>query len=127
MKIGVLTIGAELLNGSRIDTNASWIANAVIHKGGSVVFKMSVPDSESKIIKALNFLLTQSIDMLIVTGGLGPTHDDITAETLYSYFNDEPIFDDDYWDLLVKRFEKRGFEVSKLNRSQALKLSLIHI
>ena len=121
MKIGVLTIGAELLNGSRIDTNASWIANAVIHKGGSVVFKMSVPDSESKIIKALNFLLSQSIDMLIVTGGLGPTHDDITAETLYSYFNDEPIFDDDYWDLLVKRFEKRGFEVSKLNRSQALK------
>ncbi|MEL1228610.1 MAG: competence/damage-inducible protein A [Candidatus Neomarinimicrobiota bacterium] len=121
MKIGVLTIGAELLNGSRIDTNASWIANAVIHKGASVAFKMSVPDSESKIIKALNFLLSQSIDMLIVTGGLGPTHDDITAETLYSYFNDETIFDDDYWDLLVKRFKKRGFEVSKLNRSQALK------
>ena len=48
MKIGVLTIGAELLNGLRIDTNASWIANAVIHNGGSVVFKMSVPDSESK-------------------------------------------------------------------------------
>ena len=52
MKIGVLTIGAELLNGSRIDTNASWISNAEFISGGSVVFKMSVPDSESKIIKA---------------------------------------------------------------------------
>ena len=66
MKIGVLTIGAELLNGARIDTNSNWISKTVIDHGGMVEFNISTKDNQSSIIKALDFLLDQSIDMIIM-------------------------------------------------------------
>ena len=123
MKIGVLTIGAELLNGARIDTNSNWISKTVIDHGGMVEFNISTKDNQSSIIKALDFLLDQSIDMIIMTGGLGPTHDDITAKTLFEYFDDIPILDEKYWNFLVSRFKKKGFKVSALNKTLALKPS----
>ena len=57
--------------------------------------------------------------MILITGGLGPTHDDITANSLYEYFNDDPIFDSSYWDKLNKIFTSKGLDVSNLNKSQA--------
>jgi Predicted nucleotide-utilizing enzyme related to molybdopterin-biosynthesis enzyme MoeA len=59
--------------------------------------------------------------MILFTGGLGPTHDDITATTIYNYFDDTPLFDDEYWKILTSEFKKRGFNISELNKSQALR------
>ena len=120
MKIGIITIGSELLNGSRVDTNAHWIAKNVILFGGEVISKKSILDNEADIASALNYFLKIPIEMILITGGLGPTHDDITANSLYEYFNDDPIFDSSYWDKLNKIFISKGLDVSNLNKSQAL-------
>ncbi|HCI16691.1 MAG TPA: damage-inducible protein CinA, partial [Candidatus Marinimicrobia bacterium] len=77
MKIGLITIGAELLNGARTDTNASWIGQNVIASGGSVEWHMTVNDDKKSIVNALDSVPI-SIDAVLCTGGLGPTHDDIT-------------------------------------------------
>ena len=88
MKIGIITIGSELLNGSRVDTNAHWIAKNAILFGGEIISKSSILDNKDDIFMALDNFLNRDIDMIIITGGLGPTHDDITATSLYKYFND---------------------------------------
>ena len=86
MKIGIITIGSELLNGLRMDTNAHWIAKNAILFGGEVISKTSILDKEEDIFIALDNFLKRNIEMIILTGGLGPTHDDITAKSLYKYF-----------------------------------------
>ena len=120
MKIGIITIGSELLNGLRIDTNAHWIARNVILFGGEVVSKTSILDQEEDIFIALDNFLKRNIEMIIITGGLGPTHDDITAKSLYKYFEDTPSLDISYWEKLKDRFIKKGYDESNLNKSQAL-------
>jgi nicotinamide-nucleotide amidase len=124
MKIAIITIGSELLNGSRLDTNSKWIAQKVLPWNGEIVSKISIPDTDQDIINTLNYYISQSLDMIICTGGLGPTHDDITAKTLYDYFKDTPIFDDDYWYILKGEFKKRGYDISNLNKSQAYRPSI---
>ena len=124
MKIAIVTIGSELLNGTRLDTNSKWIAQKVLPYDVEIVSKISIPDTSQDIINTLDYYISQSIDLIICTGGLGPTHDDVTAKTLYGYFEDTPIFDDDYWDILRGKFEKRGYDISNLNKSQALKPSV---
>ena len=120
MKIGIITIGSELLNGSRLDTNAHWIAKNAILFGGEIISKSSILDNKDDIFMALDNFLNRDIDMIIITGGLGPTHDDITATSLYKYFNDKPVIDTLYFEDLKDRFAKKGFDVSNLNKSQAL-------
>ena len=84
MKIGIITIGNELLNGMRIDTNSSWIGESVQPAGGNVVWKASVVDNKNQIVHILNSI-SDDIDIIIMTGGLGPTHDDITLKVLSDY------------------------------------------
>ena len=120
MKIGIITIGSELLNGLRMDTNAHWIAKNAIFFGGEVISKTSILDKEEDIFIALDNFLKRNIEMIIITGGLGPTHDDITAKSLYKYFEDTPSLDISYWEKLKDRFIKKGYDVSNLNKSQAL-------
>jgi len=121
MKIGIITIGSELLNGTRLDTNSKWIAESVAPFDCEIVSKISLHDNEQDIVDALDYYFSLSLDMILCTGGLGPTHDDITATTIYNYFDDTPVFDDKYWKILKNEFKKRGFNISELNKSQALK------
>ena len=121
MKIGIITIGSELLNGTRLETNSKWIAESVALFDCKIVSKISLHDNEQDIVDALDYYLSLSLDMILCTGGLGPTHDDITATTIYNYFDDTPVFDDKYWKILTNEFKKRGFNISELNKSQALK------
>ena len=120
MKIGIITIGSELLNGSRLDTNGHWIAKNAILFGGEIISKSSILDNKDDIFMALDNFLNRDIDMIIITGGLGPTHDDITATSLYKYFNYKPVIDTLCFKDLKDRFAKKGFDVSNLNKSQAL-------
>ena len=120
MKIGLVTIGAELLNGARTNTNAAWIGQNVISVGGAIDWHMTVNDEKNTIESALNEVPT-SIDVVLCTGGLGPTHDDITSSVLYDYFGAKPEFDEQYWQLLTKKFAARDQVIPDINRNQAMK------
>ena len=120
MKIGLVTIGAELLNGARTNTNAAWIGQNVISVGGAIDWHMTVNDEKNTIESALDEVPT-SIDVVLCTGGLGPTHDDITSSVLYDYFGAKPEFDEQYWQLLTKKFAARDLVIPDINRNQAMK------
>jgi len=120
MKIGLVTIGAELLNGARTNTNAAWIGQNVISVGGGIDWHMTVNDEKNTIESALDKVPT-SIDVVLCTGGLGPTHDDITSSVLYDYFGAKPEFDEQYWQLLTKKFAARDQDIPDINRNQAMK------
>jgi len=126
MKIGLITIGAELLNGTRIDTNAGWIGREVISSGGKVLWHTTISDTENDIVEALNNVPT-SIDIIICTGGLGPTHDDITSSVLFDYFKVKAEFDLDYWELLTNKFLKRDLKIPDINKNQAMQPSIGNI
>ncbi len=120
MNIALITIGAELLNGTRIDTNAAWIGWHVIPSGGEIKWHRTVPDEKKEILSALNDI-PKNISVVLMTGGLGPTHDDITSSVLYEYFKANPLFDEPYWKKLSERFKKRGREIPESNRNQAMR------
>ena len=120
MKIGLVTIGAELLNGARTNTNAAWIGQNVINVGGTIDWHMTVNDEKNTIESALDEVPI-SIDVVLCTGGLGPTHDDITSSVLYDYFGAKPEFDEQYWQLLTKKFAARDQVIPDINRNQAMK------
>ena len=120
MKIGLITIGAELLNGTRTDTNAAWIGLSLTSIGGKVDWHITVNDDKDSILNALNNV-PNNINIVLCTGGLGPTHDDITATILYEYFGAKPEFDEEYWRILTEKFSKRGSIIPDSNRNQALR------
>ena len=120
MKVGLITIGAELLNGTRTDTNASWIGQSIVTVGANINWHMTVNDSDESILNSLN-QIPSDVKIVLCTGGLGPTHDDITASVLYKYFNDKPLFDEKYWSLLIDKFKDRGIQIPEANKNQAIK------
>lgn len=118
MKAAILTIGEELISGFTVDTNAAWIAQALLPRGIRVVETVSVGDDREAILGALE-RLDNRMELVIATGGLGPTHDDITKNAFCRYFDSALEFDPVYWESLVKRFASRGVDISENNRSQA--------
>ena len=120
MKISILSIGNELLSGKTMNTNANWLGNSLTKIGCRVDKQVVVPDKEKPIINALNFLINDKECCIIVTGGLGPTDDDITREVLFKFVKTESKFDSDYWNKLSKKFKNFGIDIPESNRSQAL-------
>lgn len=94
MQAEIITIGDEILIGQIIDTNSAFISKALNDVGISVYQITSIQDDKHHILKALKEA-EQNVDLVIITGGLGPTKDDITKHTLASYFNDELIVHDE--------------------------------
>ena len=86
MKLEIITIGDELLIGQVIDTNSTWIANQLTRHGFEVVAISSVGDCSENIINAIDIAFERA-DILLITGGVGPTNDDITKHTLCNYFH----------------------------------------
>lgn len=120
MKISILSIGDELLSGDTINTNFSWISNKVTEFGAKVERQITCQDVEHDIGNALEYLLNYKTDYVIVTGGLGPTEDDITRDSIFRYFNINEEFDNDYWEKLKLRYNKIGMEILDSNKSQAI-------
>ncbi len=120
MNIALITIGNELLSGFTVNTNAAWIGNHVLQVGGNIVWHQTIGDNKDEIHTSLNQVWSD-IRAVIITGGLGPTHDDLTAIALYEYTGDLPVFDEDYWQFLQKRLDKRNLNLPEINRNQALK------
>ena len=87
MKIGVITIGNELLSGFTIDRNSAWIGQKLLESGMKVHVRQTIQDDFSDIYDTLESMWDQwECDYVIVTGGLGPTVDDITVTTFLDYF-----------------------------------------
>ena len=120
MRVSILTIGNELLSGKTINTNASWISKKLLSIGASVSSHLTIPDNKNKITVSLNSLFSTDIDLIICTGGLGVTDDDITRDVIFNYFDSKKVFDNKYWEVLVKRFSKLGHPLNDSNKSQAL-------
>ena len=91
MKAEIITIGDEILIGQIIDTNSAWIADQFNLNGIEVCQITSVHDEHNHIIESLNNA-AKKVDLVIITGGLGPTKDDITKSTLCEYFNTNLVF-----------------------------------
>ena len=120
MNAALITIGNELLSGFTVNTNASWIGLELGKIGIEITVHYTIQDNKRDIIFELE-KLSKKASAVIVTGGLGPTHDDVTASAFYSYFDDSPVFDEEYWNDLTDRFSKINYKIPDVNRNQAMK------
>ena len=122
MKIGIITIGNELLSGFTLDRNAAWIGQQLLSSGMKVDVHHTISDDFGTIYDTLEYQWkTWECDYIIVTGGLGPTVDDITVSAFFEYFDDKDEFDREYWNKLKARFKKLNFKIPDLNKNQAYK------
>ena len=119
MRISLLSIGTELLNGRTINTNATFLAKQLSHKPFEVIRNLTIPDTKEDIFNSLDYCLNDS-DLVITTGGLGPTNDDITKKTISDYFNLELFENKDEFERLDALFTSRGRTLNKSNLSQVL-------
>jgi len=120
LRVSILTIGDEILIGQIVNTNASWIAQKCVEVGASVIKHCVVGDSEEEILEALKRLYNLS-DIILITGGLGPTRDDLTKPVLTKFFDDELIFSDEVLQWIKEYYSKRGInEVTERNKNLAL-------
>ncbi|MDR0510018.1 MAG: CinA family nicotinamide mononucleotide deamidase-related protein [Rikenellaceae bacterium] len=119
MRAEIITIGDELLIGQVLDTNSQWIAARLNEASIAVVAMASVGDSVEAIRAATSDALGRS-EITIITGGLGPTKDDITKSTLASLFGMGMRLDRATLDHLAQMLERRGVDLNEGNRSQAM-------
>jgi len=115
----ILTIGNELLCGSRVDTNSAFIAQRLDSIGLDVRYKSTTGDNLEQMEEAINLALRRA-EVIITTGGLGPTDDDITKKAICKVFKRNLIFHEDLLDSLEKRFAARGMKMPAINQNQAL-------
>jgi len=119
MKAEIITIGDEILIGQIVDTNSAWIAEQFNLSGIEIYQITSVHDDTGHIKEALKNA-EEKADLVILTGGLGPTSDDITKHALCEYFNTKMVFHEPTFQHIKQRFKNRRIDLNKLNRDQAL-------
>lgn len=119
MQSEIITIGDEILIGHTIDTNSAWMGQRLNELGVEVVQIRSISDKREAIIDALNQVDPQT-KLVLITGGLGPTKDDLTKHTLSEYFQTELVFDETVFENIQDIFRQIGRNISHLNRDQAL-------
>ncbi|MBN1265068.1 MAG: CinA family nicotinamide mononucleotide deamidase-related protein [Anaerolineales bacterium] len=118
MKAEILTIGTELLLGEITDTNTGFLARSLASIGVNVYRTTSVGDNEERIADAIREILAR-VDLLITTGGLGPTVDDPTRDAVALALNLPVEFHLDLWETIQEYFNHRGLTASENNRRQA--------
>lgn len=104
MKAGIFLVGTELLNGATIDTNSIYIAEELNKYGIEIEFKMTVRDVMCEITKALTYA-KKNVDLVILTGGLGPTDDDITKEAMAKFLKKKLVVDEKEKKELLKKYK----------------------
>ncbi len=117
MKAFILPIGDEVLIGQIVDSNSAWIAQQLNQQGLSVRHAMSVGDAREEIMDSLRFALSQA-DIVLITGGLGPTKDDITKKTIADFFGVGMTFHQNTWERIVDFFKKRNREPGEAHYNQ---------
>jgi len=119
MGVELLTIGTELLLGQIVDTNASWMAQRLAEAGIDVFYKSTVGDNWGRIEAAIRLAMSRA-DVLIMTGGLGPTEDDLTREVLAAVLNRPLRLDQAVLQHIEERFARRRVAMAENNRKQAM-------
>ena len=119
MNAEIITIGDEILIGQIVDTNSQWIGKELNKIGVSVYQISSIQDEKQHILNALKEA-QQRVDIVIITGGLGPTKDDITKHTIAAYFNDTLKLNDDVVDHIKTLFTKYKIPFGESNRLQGM-------
>lgn len=117
MKAHILTIGDELLIGQIIDTNAAWMGEYLTQNGVVVVGSSSTADEEESIRRAIDHAL-ETADVILMSGGLGPTKDDITKKTLAEYFGLSMYFHEKTFENLTKIFARFGRSTTEAHKAQ---------
>ncbi len=118
MRVEVIAIGDELLIGQTINTNASWMGQVLSMNGATVQYATVIQDDEEAIIDAVDRAMSR-VDVVLMTGGLGPTKDDITKHTLCKYFNTELEINQEVLAKIQAFFDARGKEMLDVNIQQA--------
>lgn len=119
MNAEIITIGDEILIGQIVDTNSAWIAKELNKIGISINRINSISDSSQEIVTSLESSLERS-NLVIITGGLGPTNDDITKKTLSDHFGMSLVQDDKLFVKIQARLKSYGIPMNKFNVEQAL-------
>lgn len=119
IKASIITIGDEILIGQITDTNAVFLAQELTENGVYVHEMKTVGDSRQQIFEALDCSLEKS-DLILMTGGLGPTNDDLTKPTLAEYFNSKLILNEEVLTDVEEFITSRGYKVNERNRQQAM-------
>jgi nicotinamide-nucleotide amidase len=118
VKAAIITIGDELLIGQTVDTNSAWMGAELSKSGFDVVRMTSIHDRRDDIINALNEASGKT-DVVLITGGLGPTSDDITKQTLCEFFNTKLVLNTEVLEMIEYMMRHRNFAMNENNRRQA--------
>lgn len=119
VKVEIITIGDEILIGQIVDTNSAWMAKELNRVGMELAQITSVHDDAQHIINSLELALERA-DIVLFTGGIGPTKDDITKQTLCKYFDTKLIFNEAVYQNIERLFVNRPNAMNELNRLQAM-------
>jgi len=119
MTVEIITVGDEIISGHTIDTNSAFIAQKLAEIGLPVLFKTAVGDDIRHMEEVFSLALKRA-DIVIVTGGLGPTDDDVTKRAIVKVFKRNLVFHEDVLEDLKRRFAERGIEMPSINQNQAL-------
>lgn len=117
MNTAIITIGDEILIGQIVDTNSAWMSSQLTKSGFSVTEMETVGDDAQQIKDTIDEVFRR-VDVILMTGGLGPTKDDITKKTLCEYFGTEMVFDDAVLEN-IESITKNAFVLNELTRNQA--------
>src|SRR5512136_1979210 len=115
----ILTVGTELLLGQKVDTNAAWISQRLAEAGIDVFYRTTVGDNWGRIEAAMRLALSRA-EILIVTGGLGPTEDDLTRDVLAAVMGRPLKLDAAVLAHIEERFARRRTPMAENNKKQAL-------
>ncbi len=118
MKAIIISIGDELLIGQTINTNAAWLGQQLSIRGIQIIKTLTIADSETEILNALTESVREN-QLVIITGGLGPTKDDITKHTLCKFFNTTLILNETVLAHVTQFFAKRNRPMLEVNTLQA--------
>ncbi len=118
-KSAVITIGNEILLGKTLNTNLAFLAQELANLGLPVDYSVTVKDEAEAIHQALK-QCWEKYDVVITTGGLGPTTDDITKQEIASFFGKKLVFNEEVWEQVQKIFAARNMPTPEINRSQAM-------
>ena len=119
MNAGIISVGNELLMGFTLDSNSTWIARKLLDLGIKVDLKLTIADNEGEILEAFK-TLSSRCDVILCTGGLGPTSDDVTKSAYCDFIQAGLELNEDYFEELKKKFEDRQLVMSDSNREQAM-------
>lgn len=126
MKAQIVTIGDEILIGKIVDTNSSWIGNQLTTLGVQVDKVISISDNNIAIKTALKEGLA-SVDLIILTGGLGPTKDDITKKSIAEFLKCEFYFEEVLYNMIVSYFKMRGIPITDAHKEQCYMPEGVHL